>query len=90
MKTVEEKDKETKEFTEQIIKNRFKKSKKRERLIWQKCPVCNGRKEINALDNYPIYGQIMCPVCYGTGIINQFGKPPYQQIKNSDNEYKTQ
>jgi len=46
---------------------------------WQKCPVCEGRKEINAVPNYPIYGQIECPVCKGFGIIEiDSGKPPKQ------------
>ncbi len=48
--------------------------------VWQKCPVCNGRKEINAVPDYPIYGQIPCLVCEGTGILNQFGKPPKSEL----------
>ena len=48
---------------------------------WQACPCCNGRKEINAVPNYPIYGQIECPVCKGDGIIEiKSGKPPKDLI----------
>ena len=44
---------------------------------WQKCPVCGGRKKINSVENYPIYGQIDCPVCDGYGIIEiESGKSP--------------
>jgi len=44
---------------------------------WQKCPVCNGRKKINAVPGYPIYGEIDCPVCDGYGIIEiESGKSP--------------
>ena len=55
--------------------------------IWQKCPVCDGRKEINAVPGYPFYGQIPCPVCKGYGILNQFGKSP--EFKDKDNEKGT-
>jgi len=58
----------------------------KDKSIWQKCPVCEGRKEINAVPNYPIYGQITCLVCNGTGIINQFGKPP----KKEEDENRTE
>ena len=48
---------------------------------WQVCPCCNGRKEINAVPNYPIYGQIECPICKGDVIIEiKSGKPPKDLI----------
>lgn len=51
---------------------------------WQKCPVCEGRKEINAVPEYPIYGQIECPVCNGAGIIDiMTGKPPKKLKSNT-------
>ena len=47
---------------------------------WQKCPVCDGRKEINAVPNYPIYGKITCPVCNGYGVIDiETGKSPQKE-----------
>jgi RNA polymerase subunit RPABC4/transcription elongation factor Spt4 len=48
-------------------------------LIWQCCPVCNGKKEV---PNYYGYftvpmGMKQCPVCEGHGIVSiQTGKPP--------------
>ncbi len=52
---------------------------------WQKCPVCDGCKAINAVPNYPIYGQIECPVCQGDGVIDiKTGRPPKELIKGGN------
>ena len=63
---------------------RDKPTELREERIWQKCPACDGRKVIYADPNYPVYGTIDCPVCGGSGILDQYGKPPANLCTTKD------
>lgn len=43
--------------------------------MWQKCPICNGTGNNNAIENYNFTS--VCKTCNGKGIISQItGLPP--------------